>query len=269
MRPNVTDVTFPQSDAADAGTPSQDEEIAEFVLDGERRRARLHDYADLYNVPGLYETLIYDKLQCRSPSRVVWLLEDVLTDLEIPMSDLRVLDVGAGNGVVGDELVAAGAELVVGLDIIPEARTAADRDRPEVYADYVVADLLDLSEADEKTLRRMRLNALVLVGALGFGDMPAPAFVKAMDLISSEGWIAFNIEEGFFRGKRTTDFSNLIASLNHDGIIRYEATHRYRHRISVAGKPIHYIAVVARKMRDLPDDIMDGWVESAADADAT
>jgi hypothetical protein len=32
-------------------------------------------------------------------------------------------------------------ESVVGVDIIPEAQEAADRDRPGVYEDYYVVDL--------------------------------------------------------------------------------------------------------------------------------
>ena len=35
----------------------QDEEWCEIVMNGERQRIRLHDYAAIYNVPGLYEQL--------------------------------------------------------------------------------------------------------------------------------------------------------------------------------------------------------------------
>jgi hypothetical protein len=35
----------------------QDEEWFEVLLDGEWRRYRLHDYAELFEVPGLYEAL--------------------------------------------------------------------------------------------------------------------------------------------------------------------------------------------------------------------
>ena len=35
----------------------------------------------------------------------------------------------AGNGMVGQELRAIGAEHIVGIDIIPEAATATARDR--------------------------------------------------------------------------------------------------------------------------------------------
>ncbi len=270
MNPPVEDVSFPVAAGGEGPRPSQDEETARVVINGQEHLLRLHDYSKLYDVPGLYETLIYEKLECRSPSRVVGLLEEVLDEKGLSMDSLRVLDVGAGNGVVGDELDAAGAERVVGLDIIPAARDAALRDRPDVYDAYLVADLTDLSEDDERRLRRMDLNALVLVGALGFGDMPASAFTKAMDLISSEGWLAFNLEEGFYDTDEHSSFSALIAQLDREGIIRYECCRRYRHRLSVTGEPIHYVALVARKLRDMPDEIMDRWVEmDAADAEKT
>ncbi|MEE8476834.1 MAG: hypothetical protein V3S19_00610, partial [Gemmatimonadales bacterium] len=45
-----------------SGKLDQDEEWFEFDLDGRTRRLRIHDYADMYRVPGLYEALVYGKL---------------------------------------------------------------------------------------------------------------------------------------------------------------------------------------------------------------
>ena len=69
---------------------------------------------------------------------------------------LRVLDVGAGNGMVGEELDRMGARHIVGVDIIPEAKEAAERDRPGVYDDYFVVDLTDVPAGD---LARMEATA--------------------------------------------------------------------------------------------------------------
>ncbi len=48
---------------------------------------------------------------------------------------LRVLDLGAGNGVVGEELKKRGVSRLVGVDIITEAQAATERDRPGVIND--------------------------------------------------------------------------------------------------------------------------------------
>jgi SAM-dependent methyltransferase len=237
----------------------QDREWCEAVMNGRRRRLRFHDYGELYRVPGLYEKLFYECLECCSPSRVASLLEDVMTDFEANPEELRVLDVGAGNGMVGDELAARGAERIVGVDIIQEARDAADRDRPDVYGDYLVTDLTDLPEAQEERLRRENFNCLTTVAALGFGDIPPKAFAKALDLTTTPGWLAFNIKEDFLNERDSTGFCRLIRQLCRDEVIQIQAYQRYRHRLSVTGEPLYYVAVVARKLKDLPDDIEELW----------
>jgi len=59
---------------------SQDEEWCEVCVDGKNKRIRFHDYGKIYEIPGLYEKLFYEKLKCCSPSVVVNLLEDIATD---------------------------------------------------------------------------------------------------------------------------------------------------------------------------------------------
>ena len=49
------------------GGLDQDEEWCEIELDGERRRIRLHDYAAIFNVPGLYEQLFCREARVRLP----------------------------------------------------------------------------------------------------------------------------------------------------------------------------------------------------------
>ena len=65
-----------------------------------KKTVRFHDYDEVYKIPGFYEGLFYESLQCCSPSRVAQLLDDVLEDFEDNPEELRVLDVGAGNGIV-------------------------------------------------------------------------------------------------------------------------------------------------------------------------
>lgn len=235
---------------------SQDAEWCDAVIDGKRQRIRFHDYDRIYSIPGLYERLFYEKLACSSPTRVSELLADVVEEDGDGMGELRVLDVGSGNGMVGDELHARGVRRIVGVDIIPEARDAQRRDRPEIYDDYRICDLTDLDEATEEALRRHRLDAMVCVAALGFGDIPAAAFLKALDLVETPAWIAFNLKEDFLADEEPAGFSALIQDLTTRGVLRPEAYRRYNHRLSITGEPLYYIAMIARKVADVPGELL-------------
>lgn len=232
----------------------QDEEWCELRVAQQWRRLRFHDYDEIYRVPGLYESLFYRALRCNSPKRVVGLLREVMADAGQRPDGLRVLDVGAGNGMVGEELRHLGVAAVHGIDIIAEARDATLRDRPWVYDEYHVVDLCDLPEPVEKRLRRAQLNALTVVAALGFGDVPAAAFLGALDLLEPRGWLAFNIKEDFIQDRDDSGFAELLRQLRSADVIRMQAYRRYRHRLSAQGRPLHYVAMVATKERDLPDE---------------
>lgn len=246
---------------------AQDEEWCEVVVADRPRRIRFHDYHELFKVRGLYEGLFYQRLRCCSPSRVVRLLEEVLEEFDAEPWTLKVLDVGAGNGMVGDELRTRGVETVVGIDILQEAREATHRDRPGVYDDYLVRDLTDLPEADEKRLRRRNFNCVVSVAALGFGDVPPAVFVKALDLIDTPGWMAFNIKEDFLSEQDRTGFCRLVRQLGREEVIQLQAYRRYRHRLSITGKPLYYVAMVARKLQDVPDYFLSQEPTEAPGAD--
>ena len=233
----------------------QDEEWCEVVIDGERKKIRFHDYSDVFAVPGLYEELFYDNLECCSPSYIANLLASVIREYGDSPEEFRVIDVGAGNGMVGDEMMEMGVESIVGVDIIPAAKAATQRDRPEVYADYHVADLTDLPEATEEQLLQVNANCLTTVAALGFGDIPPLAFAKALDLIATPGWLAFNLKEDFLREQDSSGFSQLIRKLNKEQFIKTYCYRRYKHRISIAGEPLYYVAVIAKKVKDLDESI--------------
>lgn len=234
------------------GKLAQDEEWYELRMDGETRRIRFHDYAQTYSIPGVYERLFYDTLKCDSPRTVCGLLEEHLDGEGRDPSQLRVLDVGAGNGMVGEQLAEMGAEQIVGVDIIEEAAEAAERDRPGVYDDYLVADLTDLSESQREELRSRELNCLTSVAALGFADIPPAAFAEAYNLVEEGGPVSFSIKEEMLSGKDSSGFSRLIDEAIDDGALELKAERRYRHRLSLSGEPLYYVAMVAEKARDLP-----------------
>ena len=231
----------------------QDEEWCEVVVAGQRRRIRFHDYHELYEIPGLYEEVFCNRLRCESPAVITRLLGQELAESGADPAELRVLDVGAGNGMVGEKLRELGVGTVYGIDIIPEAARATERDRPGVYDEYLVADLTDLSPEERETLTGAELNTMTTVAALGFGDMPPLAFVEAYNLISTPGRVGFNIKEDFVSTRDPSGFSRLIRRMLDEQAMLPLAQERYTHRLSVQGNPLYYIAFVARKERDVSE----------------
>ena len=52
------------------------------------------------------------------------------------MTELCVLGLGVGNGMMGESLCKYGVSRLIGADIIEEAKVAAERDRIGLYDDY-------------------------------------------------------------------------------------------------------------------------------------
>src|SRR3954469_10293689 len=234
----------------------QDVEWCRVTVGGETREIRFHDYHEIYAIPGLYEFLFYERLQCCSPEVVSGLLEQELSDEDVDPAGLRVLDLGAGNGMVGEELAEMGVESIVGIDLLPEAAAAAQRDRPGVYERYHVLALTALSAANRAELRAHRFNSLVTVAALGFGDIPPLAFAEAFNLVADGGWIAFNIKEDFLDDGEPTGFSRLIGKLLETGIVEQRAEKLYTHRLATNGERLDYVALVGVKGSSIPDELV-------------
>ncbi|MEA2059432.1 MAG: methyltransferase [Thermodesulfobacteriota bacterium] len=245
-------ITFPKVDSTDQGSG----EFFFLEQNGKKEKVTFHEYDKIYAIPGLYEGLFYDKLKCNSPATVCQLLEKQLKNLDIGPSDLNVLDVGAGNGIVGEELKNMGAESITGLDIIEEAAESALRDRPDVYQQYHIADLTDLDETQEKALTSAGFNCLTVVAALGFDDIPPHAFAAGYNFVSSPGLFAFNIKENFLDEKDSTGFCRLINDMIDEDLLEIKAKKHYCHRICQDGTPLHYYAVVGEKKDDIPDDML-------------
>lgn len=231
---------------------SQDREWCVVEVDGEWKKIRFHDYAEIYGIPGLYEKIFYDVLGCTSPKTVTAMLQRCLKRAQCSCRELRVLDLGAGNGMVGEELSLFGVERIVGVDIIRAAADAALRDRRDVYDDYHVIDMSNITERDMIRLSAYEFNCLSCVAALGFGDIPPEAFINAFNLIAQEGWIAFNIKSAFLSSEARTGFAALIGRMVDDGLMNLEAHEQYPHRRSTSGESLTYTALVGRKIGDVP-----------------
>jgi SAM-dependent methyltransferase len=228
------------------------------LLDGESHETiRLHDYQRIYDIPGLYEQVVYDRLRCQSPAIVAEVLRDSVSQSHQRLNELRVLDLGAGNGMAGEELKKQGVSRLVGVDIIREARAATERDRPGVYDAYYVMDFARLSTDDRDELKSWSLDCLISVAALGFGDIPAPAFLEAFNAIGKDGWVAFNVKETFLDRSDDSGFSQLIRELIFSQYLDLYHLRRYRHRFSIEGQPLYYFALGGKKTGDVSPGFVD------------
>lgn len=248
-------IQFPPAGSHDLG---QDEAYF-YVVDGtdkKKSKLLLHDYDQIYDRPGLYEQLFYDRLKCSSPAKVAGILHSTLDAVGENPSELRVLDLGAGNGMMGEELKAHGVARLVGVDIIPEARDAAIRDRPDLYDEYYVADFTDLDQDTAEKIREWNFDCLTSVAALGFGDIPPAAFLQGLQFVHKGGWVAFNIKETFLDASDHTGFSRFIRELIFSEYLDVFHLERYRHRLSMEGLPLFYYALVGRKSADIPADFL-------------
>ncbi len=246
-------IQFPKDELSNF---NQDEAYFYLQGSGGKRKIRFHDYDEIYQVQGLYEQIFYDRLKCISPIKVTEILESAVKQSQDNFSELRVLDLGAGNGMMGEELKKHGVSRLIGIDIIPEAYDAAIRDRPGVYDAYYIEDFTKLDDEKKDEISSWQCDCMVTVAALGFGDIPVRAFIEAFNTIKSEGWVAFNIKETFFDATDESGFSTMIRDLIFSKYIDVYYIERYRHRLSIEGEPLYYFAIVGRKNSDIPNEFL-------------
>jgi len=247
-------IQFPKAESSHL---NQDESY--FYLQGSsgQRKIRFHDYNEIYQMPGLYEQLFYERLKCSSPAKVTSILEAAVKQSQDNFSELRVLDLGAGNGMMGEELKKHGVSRLIGIDIIPEAYDATIRDRPGIYDAYYVEDFTKLDADKKEEIVSWQCDCMVTVAALGFGDIPVNAFIEAFNLIKSEGWVGFNIKDSFFDTTDNSGFSKMIRELTFSKHLDVYYIERYRHRLSIDGEPLYYFAIAGRKRSDVSADFLE------------
>jgi predicted TPR repeat methyltransferase len=239
-----TEVAFPPQDH---GRPDRETVEVRFA-GGQSELIRLQDYERVYALPGLYEEIVQRRLRCRSPAEVASLLAAAAARLGWAPERTRVLDVGAGNGVSGEELAARGFRPVLAVDILPMARVAALRDRPGLYSSYLTADLVRLAAPQRRSILDSAPNALACVGAIGLGHLPPAALFAALELLGPDALVAYTLSAP----ADPSDAADIA-----DRLDRLRATHdveqidnrRYRHRLTVTGRPIWWHATVLRISR--------------------
>ena len=248
-------IRFP---ASNTNGLSQDETYFTLVdAGGVETQIRFHNYDAIYAHQGLYEQLFYDRLKCHSPEKVVAILHHAMTEEPRLFNELRVLDLGAGNGMVGSELQKFGVARLVGVDISAPAAMAVGRDRPGVYDDFHTMDMSRMSTAQHEHLVNWRFNCLISVAALGFGDIPVRVFAEAFNLVDDGGWVAFNIKETFLDDRDTSGFSVFIKRLILSEYLDIYHMERYRHRLSIDGQPLYYFGVACRKSCPIPLEMLE------------
>ncbi|WP_375498434.1 hypothetical protein [uncultured Jatrophihabitans sp.] len=202
---------------------------------GSRRTMRIHDYDEVYAVPGLYEHVVQDLLGCTSPQTLAAALAVRVVAAGAAPSSVRCLDVGAGNGVSGEALTAAGLSPVAALDISAAAKDAAARDRPGLYVEYVVGALGDVELP--ALVRRLGLNALVSAGALTGRHIEPPVLAETWATFATGDWLAFTCAEQHADGARS-DF---------EAHTTFELDERFLHRRLTNGDPVWYRVLVGRR----------------------
>ena len=225
-----------------ADRTQQEERLTVRWDDGREEEMRLHEYGRVYSVPGLYEEVVQNQLECASPD----VLADTLLAAAGDPASLRVFDVGAGNGVVGEALRSRGVTTsMLGLDTEPEAGPAAERDRPGLYARYFTCGLEELAVAD--LVAEHDLNCFVAAGALGFGHITPEVLDGAWSAFPSGSWLAVTVPAELLESE-DDPMARYFGELRR-GEHGTEVTHveRFQHRLRMSGEPIFYDVIVARQ----------------------
>ncbi len=225
------------------------ERIAVYHEDGRTEEVALHDYARLYALPGVYEQIVQEDLGCRSPAVVAELLAAALDDLGRARASARVIDVAAGNGVSGEALRAAGITPVLGTDIVPAARAAALRDRPDVYGEYLTLDLTALTDAQAAHVRELNGDALTCVSPVGVGGaLVPPAVLGTAAALLTDDAIVVHLHDPR-RGPDVVDEPFWREHLGPEIRATRLAQRHYLHRFLVDGNPYELDAAVWRIRR--------------------
>ena len=224
------------------GPPETD---GEYIALSEHDIVHLHEYERVYAVPGLYEHVVQELLQCRSPQVAAEGFVRAAASLGLEPGSMTVLDVGAGTGLVGELVRRGGVANVVGVDSLSAARAACLRDRPGVYAEYVVG-YFELGDGLREELRPYEFGGLVSAGAFGGAHATPRALENALAILPPGAPVAFTIDERWMDESDPEGFGAAVERLVADGALMVTERTRFRHRVTTTGEPSYYQLVVGR-----------------------
>lgn len=232
--------------------PGADQNEERFSLDDMIVQVGLHNYDFIYNHPGLYDQLLYGELECQSPRIVVDKLVSCLRKSGLSTTNLSTLDIGSGPGNVGEILDKAKFKWIENLDINPLAKLECERQRPETYDAYHVADLCNpielLNEVGANIYPQAHptYDCLTMVAALSHDHIPVRGIRNAIKMLAPDGWVATCI------GENVLDSGGELAKLMWEfiGGINFKLHHfeRYRHRFAVDGRELMYYCIITRRV---------------------
>jgi len=219
-------VTVSQAARRLAATVEVDEarDVVRWSDGSAQRTTGLHDYAALYAVPGLYEAVYVVHLGSGSPALLAAALGEVLPPQA--RAGRRVLDAGAGTGLVGEHLVAAGFAPVWAVDLEPASAAAVLRDRPACHRDARALDLLSLADEDRAWLADVAPDVVTVSGAVGFGHLPAAAFLLLVDLLPPGGLLAVTVAPDLATSPDLADHAAVLLGPRLTQRARREGLHR-------------------------------------------
>ena len=226
------------------------EEFFWLSQNGNEGKLRLHDYAQIYRIPHLYEYLMA-KLQAKSHIVLSSLLIDKVTKADGDVKDMIVLEVGAGSGMLGQALADLGVKSITGIDILPEAAQAAKRVCPGVYENYYVEDLTNLSSTARNALSSRGFNCMVCGSALTSNHIPPLALATAFNLIAPNGSIAFNVQKEHWEEKGEASFVAWHPWVAKTDFFEITQMQDYQHRFHMDGRSLYYKAMIGTKRSNI------------------
>ncbi|ESZ04825.1 hypothetical protein X735_32395 [Mesorhizobium sp. L2C085B000] len=226
----------------------QSDEVFIANVNGKDFHFSMHDYGEMYKIPNLYDAMIYGHLRCETPFALAREFGRILFEHRVDPSALRVLEVGAGSGAFAEAVrLAMPIGRMVGLDIIEQARVAADRDRPGIYDGYIVADLCALSSEAKAEIASLSPNCVGVASATGWNNhIPVAGFERAFSVLEPGGWFIFHVKPNDPDPECVALLQWIEAKVKTSYIVDSKRGKIF-HRMSVHGERIYYDYVIGRK----------------------
>lgn len=222
------------------------EEYFFITEDDKENRIFLHDYVEIYSRPGLYEQLALDILGYRSHQFMASFLSEELKKRHIRVDSLNLLELGAGSGLFAREVYQYGIKNLIGIDIFPEAKSAANYGESKIYQHYFIEDFTKITPSTKEFLASQKLNIFVCCSALSDGHIPIDAFINGINLIELNGWVLFNIAKSNYEnntGEIVAFFNEALEKQQ----LKLLAKKNHTHRKFCNGNELDYTTLLVEK----------------------